>query len=143
MRDKNKKHRRIADYKLVFIGIGLGVLFWFIEAAVHAFIFDHANFLDEILYPDPHETWMRSLVVCLFIIFGAYGQFIVNARKRTEKALKESEQRLKTILDSVQAGILTIDAKSHKIVGVNPMAAEMIGIPKEQIIGHVCPSPEG
>ncbi|MFH1674987.1 MAG: PAS domain-containing protein [Pseudomonadota bacterium] len=140
MRDKNKKHRRIANNKLIFIGIGLGGLFWFIEAAVHAFIFDHANFPDEILYPDPHETWMRSLVVCLFIIFGSYAQFIVNSRKRAQKALKESEQRLKTILDSAQVGILTIDAKSHKIAGVNPMAAEMIGAPKEQIIGHVCHS---
>ena len=62
----------------------------------------------------------------------------ITERKLLEKALKESEERLRNILDSVQAGILTIDAKSHKIVDVNPIAMEMIGAPKEKILGEVC-----
>ncbi len=59
-------------------------------------------------------------------------------RKRAEEVLQESERRLETILSSVQAGIVVIDAETHVIVDANPVAIELIGEPKEQIVGHVC-----
>ncbi|RLC27079.1 MAG: hypothetical protein DRH21_00225 [Deltaproteobacteria bacterium] len=54
------------------------------------------------------------------------------------EALQESEERLKTTLDSIQTGIVVIDAETHIIVDANPAAIRMIGAPKEQIIGQVC-----
>ncbi|MCF8128682.1 MAG: response regulator [Deltaproteobacteria bacterium] len=59
-------------------------------------------------------------------------------RQKTEDDLKESEQRLKTLYDSVQAGVLLIDAETHTIVDINPVATDLIGLPKEEIIGSVC-----
>ena len=53
-------------------------------------------------------------------------------------ALRESEERLKTIMDGIQAGILVVDAKKHVIVDVNPGATELIGAAREKIVGHVC-----
>jgi len=62
--------------------------------------------------------------------------------------LRTSEERLKNILDSVQTGIVIIDPQNHITVDVNPVAAEMIGAPKEQIVGklchkHICPAEQG
>jgi len=54
----------------------------------------------------------------------------VTERKRAEEKLRESEQRLKTTLDSIQAGIVVIDAETHIIVDANPAAIRMIGAPK-------------
>ncbi|MBW2108202.1 MAG: response regulator [Deltaproteobacteria bacterium] len=62
----------------------------------------------------------------------------IQVRKRAETALRESEQRLKTILHSVETGVVLIDAASHVIVDANPVAATLIGLPKDQIIGRVC-----
>jgi len=62
----------------------------------------------------------------------------ITERKQAEEFLKESENELKTIMNSVQARIMIIDAESFKIVDVNPVAAEMIGSPKEQIVGETC-----
>ena len=59
-------------------------------------------------------------------------------RTQAEKALRDSEECLKTILDYIQAGIVVIDAVTHKIVDANPAAIKMIGAPKDEIIGHVC-----
>ena len=59
-------------------------------------------------------------------------------RRRVEEALRESELRLKTVLDTIQAGILVIDPSSHTIVGVNAAAGKMIGAPREHILGSVC-----
>jgi len=54
------------------------------------------------------------------------------------EALKGEEERLRTILKSVPAGIVTIDAESHTIVDVNPTAVQMIGIPEREIVGQMC-----
>jgi PAS domain S-box-containing protein len=69
-------------------------------------------------------------------------------RRGTEEALRESEIRLKTVLDTVQAGIVVIDPETHVIVGVNAAAGRMFGAPREQILNSVChqcicPAPEG
>lgn len=56
----------------------------------------------------------------------------------TLEKLKENELRLRTILDSIQIGIIIIEAKEHIIIDVNPVAMEMIGLQKDDIIGRVC-----
>ncbi len=72
----------------------------------------------------------------------------ITSRKRAEEALQEREEYLRTILDSTPVGIALIDVETHMIVDVNPTAAEMIGAPKERIVGqvchgHICPAKEG
>ncbi len=52
--------------------------------------------------------------------------------------LKESEERLRTIVDSVQAGVLVIDFETMVIVEVNPAAKAMLGLPREKIVGQGC-----
>jgi PAS domain S-box-containing protein len=59
-------------------------------------------------------------------------------RRIADEARKESEERLKAILDTIHAGVVLIDAETHTIVDVNPIAAELIGAPKDKIVGHVC-----
>ncbi len=62
----------------------------------------------------------------------------ITERKRGEEALIESKNRLRTVLESVQAGIVIINPEVHKIVDVNPFAARMIGASKESIVGAEC-----
>ena len=70
------------------IGIGIGVAFWFLEAAIHAFIFYHGSFITELLPPDPHEIWMRSLVVVLIVAFGFYSAYQANKILEQEKEVE-------------------------------------------------------
>ncbi len=62
----------------------------------------------------------------------------VTERRQAEDALKESEERIRNVLEAVQAGIVIIDPETHRIVDVNTLAARMINAPKDQIIGSVC-----
>ncbi|KGK97671.1 hypothetical protein LI82_07760 [Methanococcoides methylutens] len=41
-------------------------------------------------------------------------------------------------MDSIISGVVIIDSKDHVIVDANETAANMIGLPKEEIIGNVC-----
>ena len=72
----------------------------------------------------------------------------ISERRRSEEVLRESEERLRTILDSIKAGILLIDAETHRIVDANPAACQMFGSGQEDIVGsachqYVCPAAEG
>ncbi len=51
---------------------------------------------------------------------------------------KENRQRIETVLSSIICGTLLIDAETHIIADVNPTAIEIIGLPKEKIVGNVC-----
>ena len=63
----------------------------------------------------------------------------IGRRKGTEDALRESEERLHTIMQSVQTGIIIIDAATHMILDANPKALAMIGAGTEdEVIGSVC-----
>jgi PAS domain S-box-containing protein len=52
--------------------------------------------------------------------------------------LRESEGRLRTIIDAIPAGILLIDADKHEIADANPVVCKMIGLSKDEIVGHTC-----
>jgi PAS domain S-box-containing protein len=62
----------------------------------------------------------------------------VTERRNAEEAIKESEERIKTILDSINTGIIVIDPEDRTIVDANPIAERMIGLPRKEIIGSLC-----
>ncbi len=64
-----------------------------------------------------------------------------------EKALEE-HRRQQAIVDTVQAGIVVIDAETHVITEANPAALRLIGASKEEVVGKachrfICPAPCG
>jgi len=72
----------------------------------------------------------------------------ITDRKKTEKALQENEKRLNTIFQSVQSGIMLVDAETHKVIDINPTALKMLEATKESVVGHechghVCPAEKG
>ena len=137
MNDNSQMYRKIADNKLIFIGISVGILFWILEAAIHASIFYHSGLIDEILAPDLHEAWMRSVIVFLFIAFGIYAQFIVNTRKRAEERLQSSEARLRLILETVPSGFFMVNS-DRKVTYWNKEAEEIVGLKAGEVIGKDC-----
>ena len=73
----------------------------------------------------------------LVYIIDSINNMIAEVR-RSNKTLYESEERLKIILDSIQTGILLMDAETHTIIDANPAAVKILDAPKEKIIGRVC-----
>ena len=72
----------------------------------------------------------------------------ISDRKKLERQLRRNERNLRMILESLPAGIVVVDARTHLIEFVNPVAAALIGLPPEQIKGRechsfVCPAEKG
>lgn len=62
----------------------------------------------------------------------------LTSRESASLPVRESEERLKTILNKINAGIFIIDPVVHRIVWVNPAALKMIAYEKDEVIGAVC-----
>ena len=62
----------------------------------------------------------------------------ITERKQLDSMEKEILERLTTIINNVDSGIMMIDAVTKEIVDVNPVAARLIGLPKEEIVGNLC-----
>ncbi len=61
-----------------------------------------------------------------------------NSQNVSELELKESHSWLQSILNTLTVGVVIIDAETHTIFDINPVATKMIGDKKENIIGSPC-----
>jgi PAS domain S-box-containing protein len=59
-------------------------------------------------------------------------------RNRTGELLRESEERLKKILDSLDVAVAILDANTHEILSINPKGLALVGAPADQVVGRVC-----
>lgn len=59
----------------------------------------------------------------------------INERKRTEEALRQSEEKYRNIVDTANEGILILDAE-ERTTYVNEKMAEMLGYSPEEMIGR-------
>jgi PAS domain S-box-containing protein len=62
----------------------------------------------------------------------------ITERTRAEEALRNSEEHFRTIIHSLQSGIIIIDAQDHTVLEANDTALEMIGAGSESVLGRVC-----
>jgi hypothetical protein len=99
-----KAHPTRINERLIWIGIGLAVVFWFIESAIHVFVFHDGRLIQQMVSPERHEIWMRFIVVAILILFGAYAQRIVTQRRKAEQATKRALAELNQIFETAFFG---------------------------------------
>ena len=130
---KGKLNQRvnIAD-QMVLISLFLAILYWGLESFLNVFSPEDVSFYRELFGPNVNEMWMRIIVLCLFLIFGSHVQYTINKRKKTEMALKESEEKYRTILESIEEGYYELDFDSN-FKFVNDSMGNILGHPKEQM----------
>ena len=128
----------ISAQSFIWIGIGIGLLYWLLESLMHITVFGEGPFMEHVFTPDVHEIWKRLSVFVLIILFSIYAQRSINIRRRTEMALADREKELSRILENNPAAIMLVDAISRKVSWANSNAIKLIGSPKEVIENQVC-----
>ncbi|MFO7944540.1 MAG: PAS domain S-box protein [Anaerolineales bacterium] len=119
------KQRRVP----LLLSIGLGVLFWVVDALLDHFIFYSRTFLDVlILNPPRSELYNRILVLVLFVIFGYLtGVFIGEVRKR--------EKLYRGIVDHPSLYICRFTPDT-RLTFANQAYRERTDLPYDEIIGQ-------
>ncbi|MDP3395998.1 MAG: PAS domain S-box protein [Methanoregula sp.] len=62
----------------------------------------------------------------------------ITERKRAEEVIRKSENYLKTLLESIPAGVIVVDAQTHIILHANPSALALFGASAEYVLGKIC-----
>ena len=133
MKNKNKFKTTILD-SMVVTGIGLAGFYWVCESFMYFFLEPEANFFQHVLGPDMFQTWTRLLVLCLFLIFGSHVQYTVNKRKAADDALRESEEKYRTILESIEEGCFETDINGNLTFFSNPFL-KILGYSRDELSG--------
>ncbi|MHB8899621.1 MAG: PAS domain S-box protein [Thermoguttaceae bacterium] len=80
-----------------------------------------------------------AVTLVIVVMAGRHDKLELRVLERTA-ALRESEALHRSLMDSLTAGVVIIDARSKIIERVNPKAAELFGAPAGEIVGHICHS---
>lgn len=76
-----------------------------------------------------------------FELYSSIDSIRLELEKRIEKRtaeLQEAFERLRVVLDSVQAGVAVVDAETFKIIDINPAGQKMLGLEFSDIVGRTC-----
>ena len=123
----------LAD-SMVLIAVGLAAAYWVLESIYNLFIGGNQDFVSQILGLDINIVWPRVFVLCLFVIFGSHVQYTIKKRKSAEMALQDSEEKYRTILQSIEEGYYEVDL-SGRITFINDAACKMVGYSRDKLLG--------
>lgn len=65
------------------------------------------------------------------------GQDITD-KKKALSDMQKSKDRLHAVWNSILTGVALIDPQTHTVIDVNPMAEEILGVARDQLIGQTC-----
>jgi len=119
---------------MVVTGIGLAGFYWVCESFMYFFLEPEANFIQHVLGPDMFQTWTRLMVLCLFLIFGSHVQYTMNKRQAADDALRESEEKYRTILESIEEGCFETDMDGNLTFFSNPFL-KILGYSRDELLG--------
>jgi two-component system CheB/CheR fusion protein len=81
---------------------------------------------------------LGAALLCTFGFIIMNSERLEHELKVTGRLLEERESYLRTILDSVQAGVMVVDRETHRIVHMNALAGDLLGVQRQNVIDQVC-----
>jgi len=101
--------KRLISDQMLFVGFGLAAIYWILSFILHVFSSSQINFSQWLVGTDIGGIWTRLIVLCLFAFFGSHAQYTIDMRRKVEEALRESEERYRTIIESIEDGYYEVD----------------------------------
>jgi len=120
---------------MILIGLSLAVAFWAIESFIHIFRSPGFSLSESFFHANLYDIYTRVVVMCLFLIFGSHVQYTINNRKKAEDALRESEEKYRSILESIEEGYYEIDLNGQ-IIFFNDSFTRILGYSAKEIMGR-------
>ncbi len=135
MKDSSANNRNLLnENKVIVASVAISIIFLFFEVIIDSSIFKEGSFREQLLpLNDPHEIVIRSFVVLLFIVFGAFAQSIINRRKRAEEELAEAGQNYKNIFYNAMDGIVATTLEGH-LTTFNDAFVELTGYSRDELL---------
>jgi PAS domain S-box-containing protein len=127
--DNGKEYAASKKRQLVLLCIGVGSLYWLIESAAHALIFNHGNFIYHLFPPVSPELWERFLTVCI-ITLALYARFALIRHKINEENLNLYQALINQSNDSIEV----LDPETGYFLNVNKKTCADLGYSREELL---------
>ena len=131
MKSKIKKRTSFLD-SVIITGIGIAAIYWILESFMFFFLSPEANIVHHLLGEDMFETLTRVLVLCMFVIFGSHIQYNVNLRRDADKAMRQQDEKYRTIIENIQEGFLETDLAGN-FTFFNNSICEILGYSSKEL----------
>jgi len=122
-----------STHTYAWAGVFLGTFYWIVESALHLVFFEEGTFVTHLLTTDGHELWKRILIVVLLTFFGLYAQHGINVRRRTEQALKKSEEMHRALIQEALNPIFVFDSWG-RFLDFNQSTLDFFELDREQLL---------
>jgi len=131
MKSEIKKRTKFLD-SVIITGIGIAAIYWILESFMFFFLSPEANIVHHLLGKDMFETLTRVLVLCMFVIFGSHIQYNVNLRRDADKAMRQQDEKYRTIIENIQEGFLETDLAGN-FTFFNNSICEILGYSSKEL----------
>ena len=131
MKEKKKIRVHLWD-QMVLIGFGLALFYAVFDSVLYIFLSYDVDFFQRLLGPDISAIWSRIAILCLFVIFGSHAQFTINQRIAAEAALRESEEKFRTIIETSPDGYYEVD-RNGNFTFFNDSMCKILGYSREEM----------
>ena len=134
---KIKKDLMRVFLALIGVGIGSVVLVQIITGRLKRYFNRFLSFFQE-----ASANYIRidreAIRITEFADLAKSANSMIDARNTTEQELQESKKWAESIFNSIQSGIMVIDAETRTIVDINPAGARLIGYDKDTVLNGDC-----
>ena len=121
--------------RVLLIGLGLAVSYWFVEAFVDALV-GEGSVSERLLPHDANELWMRLVTVGLIVGFAFYVRGAIGKRAQTEERLRVLESAVQNTNDLVLITGAEIEPPGPEIVYVNRAFCDQTGYTADELLGR-------
>jgi PAS domain S-box-containing protein len=121
---------RLAD-SIVWIGLAIAIFFWIFSTFLR--FINTAEFNLFYFWGNKYELYDRLVVISLFILFGSHVQMNIKKRKHAEETLRQSEEKYRTILESIEEGYYEIDLNG-RFTFTNPSLRRVFSLAGDQLL---------
>ncbi|NIS72785.1 MAG: hypothetical protein GTO12_28750 [Proteobacteria bacterium] len=119
--------------QVIWVAVGLCIFFWFLESALHVFIFPEGSFTRNLFIPAPHELWMRLIVISSIIGLSLYSQFMITRRRRAEERLVLYQEQLRSLVSEL---VLTEERERRRLAtDLHDSISQVLAIAKLKLDG--------
>ena len=136
-KSQTKKQPKIKVHlwdQMVLIGIGLAVFYTIFDSVLYIFLSYDVDFFRRLFGPDISVVWTRLTILALLLLLGSHAQYTINQRKTAEEALKESEEKYRTIIETTEDGYFELDT-SGKLLFFNDAMCNILGYSAKELVG--------
>jgi diguanylate cyclase (GGDEF)-like protein/PAS domain S-box-containing protein len=116
-------------------GILIALAIWFIDPFIDAVFLQKDSYIELLTKPNIFEVHTRTKfsIIIIFICF-IFSHLLTHSRK-VEGKLRQSDKKYQLLVETMREGLAITD-KNEKLSYVNKSLCEIVGLPREKLIGQ-------